>query len=71
MIQAESRPPFPLPTFVQPNCIVQSSLDYALGKKHNGVVNKAGAIAPLEPRVLEMADHLIQFSAEGSPRTLR
>ncbi len=30
------------------NQIVQSSLDYTLGKKHNVVVNRAGAMTPLE-----------------------
>jgi hypothetical protein len=46
--------------------IVQSSLDYAQGKKHNVVVKKPDAMDPVETGVFEMADDLNRFFGAGS-----
>jgi hypothetical protein len=46
--------------------IVQSSLDYVQGKKHNVVVKNPDAMDPVETGVLEVADDLTRFFGEGS-----
>lgn len=45
------------------NHIFQSSLDYALGNKHNVAVKEPDAIDPVEARALETPDVLKQFFA--------
>jgi hypothetical protein len=45
----------PQPVFGERNHVVESSLDYARGKKHNVVVKKVGAIALAVTHVLETA----------------
>ncbi|MGA7341251.1 MAG: hypothetical protein WBX18_11665, partial [Terracidiphilus sp.] len=43
-----------------------ASLDYALGKKHNVVIEKAGVLTLVEIPVLEMADDRKQSYAEDN-----
>ncbi|WP_263351521.1 hypothetical protein [Acidicapsa acidisoli] len=50
--------------FSERNRVVESSLDYAWGKKHNVVVKKAGPSTIVETSVLEMEGDLKYFFAE-------